>query len=142
MEAAIACKKKLVDARPEIMIPLVGAAAELAHLRGLAKQAVRQAKAAKKFSGKLEIMIGTMSEIPRAALCADAVFAHADFFSFGTNDLTQMTFGLSRDDVNTFPRDYLAKELLPRDPFVSLDTTGVGHLVEMRVVKGRAAIGW
>jgi pyruvate,orthophosphate dikinase len=78
-----------------------------------------------------------MIETPRAALTADQISGHADFFSFGTNDLTQMTFGFSRDDVNTFLPDYLSKELLPRDPFQSLDVTGVGQLVEMAVSKGR-----
>jgi pyruvate,orthophosphate dikinase len=79
-----------------------------------------------------------MIEIPRAALTADAVAAEADFFSFGTNDLTQMTFGFSRDDVNNFLPDYLKQELLPRDPFQTLDTIGVGQLVEMAVTKGRS----
>jgi len=83
-------------------------------------------------------MIGTMIEIPRAALTADEIAEHAEFFSFGTNDLTQMTFGYSRDDVNTFLPDYLKQELLPNDPFQSLDQTGVGQLVEMGVKKGRA----
>src|SRR4030095_1436178 len=78
-------------------------------------------------------------EIPRAALTADEVAEHADFFSFGTNDLTQMTFGYSRDDVNTFLPDYLKQELLPRDPFQSLDVEGVGQLVDMAVRKGRGA---
>jgi pyruvate,orthophosphate dikinase len=77
--------------------------------------------------------------VPRAALTADEIGAEADFFSFGTNDLTQMTFGFSRDDINTFLPDYLKQELLPRDPFQSLDTTGVGQLVDMAVKKGREA---
>ena len=91
--------------------------------------------------GKLDIPVGTMIEIPRAALTADEVARHADFFSFGTNDLTQMTFGFSRDDVNTFLPAYLESELLERDPFQSLDVTGVGQLVEMGVRKGRATSG-
>ena len=78
-----------------------------------------------------------MIEVPRGALTADEIAREADFFSFGTNDLTQMTFGFSRDDVNTFLPDYLRHELLPQDPFQSLDTTGVGQLVEMAVTKGR-----
>jgi pyruvate,orthophosphate dikinase len=93
--------------------------------------------AEQKYNGKLDILIGTMIEVPRAALTADEVAEHADFFSFGTNDLTQMTFGFSRDDVNTFLPDYLKQELLPGDPFQSLDTTGVGQLVAMGVQKGR-----
>ena len=80
-----------------------------------------------------------MIEIPRACLTADEIGEDADFFSFGTNDLTQMTFGFSRDDINTFLPDYLRQEILPRDPFQSLDTSGVGQLVEMAVKKGRAA---
>ena len=80
-----------------------------------------------------------MIEIPRAALTADEVAEHADFFSFGTNDLTQMTFGYSRDDVNTFLPDYLRQDILHEDPFQSLDKTGVGQLVAMGVDKGRAA---
>jgi pyruvate,orthophosphate dikinase len=92
----------------------------------------------KKYKGKLDIAVGTMIEIPRACLTADEIGAEADFFSFGTNDLTQMTFGFSRDDINTFLPDYLKQEILPRDPFQSLDTSGVGQLVEMAVRKGRS----
>ena len=137
VEAAIECKSKKVDARPEIMIPLVGTAAELKYLRGLAEKVIEEVKAEKK-TGKLDITIGTMIEVPRAALTANQVAEHADFFSFGTNDLTQMTLGFSRDDINTFLPDYLKKELLPGDPFQSLDTSGVGQLVEMGVHKGRS----
>jgi pyruvate,orthophosphate dikinase len=137
VEAAIACKKKRVDAHPEIMIPLVGTVAELAMLRELAVQTIDTVKKDKAFSGKLDISIGTMIEIPRAALTADEVAEQADFFSFGTNDLTQMTFGYSRDDVNSFLPDYLKQEILDVDPFQSLDQTGVGQLVAMGVKKGR-----
>ncbi len=139
VEAAIACKKKRIKARPEIMIPLVSAASELKLLRGLTERTIDKVQKAKKFTGRLGISIGTMIEIPRAALTADEVGKHADFFSFGTNDLTQMTFGYSRDDVNTFLPDYLREELLPYDPFQSLDTTGVGQLVQTGVTKGRRA---
>jgi pyruvate,orthophosphate dikinase len=107
-------------------------------LRALAEETVDSVIAAKKYTGDLGILIGTMIEIPRAALTADEVAQYADFFSFGTNDLTQMTFGYSRDDVNSFLPDYLRQELLPIDPFQSLDTTGVGQLVEMGVQKGRS----
>jgi len=137
-EAAINCKKKRIDVQPEIMIPLVGTAKELAQLRDLAAETVERVKKEKKFTGELEILIGTMIEIPRAALTADEVAEHADFFSFGTNDLTQMTFGYSRDDVNTFLPEYLKHEVLPADPFQTLDATGVGQLVEMGVKKGRS----
>ncbi len=137
VEAAIACKKKRIDARAEIMIPLVGTAAELALLRAKAEAKIAETREAKKYKGKLDILIGTMIEIPRAALTADEVAEHAEFFSFGTNDLTQMTFGYSRDDINGFLPDYLQQELLPCDPFQSLDQTGVGQLVAMGVEKGR-----
>jgi pyruvate,orthophosphate dikinase len=137
VEAVIACKKKNVDAKAEIMIPLVGTAAELAVLRERTEKTIAQAVEKKKYGGKLDILIGTMIEIPRAALTADEVAEYAQFFSFGTNDLTQMTFGYSRDDVNTFLPDYLKQELLPGDPFQSLDTDGVGQLVAMGVQKGR-----
>ncbi len=138
VEATIACKKKKVNAIPEIMIPLVGTQKELTILRDLAAQTIEDVKAKKKYKGKLDITIGTMIEIPRAALTADEVAQDADFFSFGTNDLTQMSFGYSRDDINTFLPDYLGQEILEKDPFQSLDTTGVGQLVEMAVQKGRA----
>jgi pyruvate, orthophosphate dikinase len=138
VEAAIACKKKKVSAIPEIMIPLVGTRKELSILRDLTEQTIAEVKARKKYTGKLDITIGTMIEIPRAALTADDVAKSADFFSFGTNDLTQLTFGYSRDDVNTFLPDYIAQEILEKDPFQSLDVTGVGQLVEMAVAKGRS----
>jgi pyruvate,orthophosphate dikinase len=107
-------------------------------LRAKVEETIEETKVAKKFSGKLDISIGTMIEIPRAALTANEVAEHADFFSFGTNDLTQMTFGYSRDDVNTFLPDYLSQDILHVDPFQSLDQTGVGQLVEMGVTKGRS----
>jgi pyruvate,orthophosphate dikinase len=138
-EAAIACKQKGVDAQAEIMIPLVGTAKELASLAEQTRKTIEDVVEKKKFKGKLGITVGTMIEVPRAALTADEIGAEADFFSFGTNDLTQMTFGFSRDDINTFLPDYLKQELLPRDPFQSLDTTGVGQLVDMAVKKGREA---
>jgi pyruvate,orthophosphate dikinase len=138
VEAAIECRRKRVDAKPEIMIPLVGTAAELKLLRGLAEQTIATVRSESKFNGKLDIPIGTMIEIPRAALTADEIAEHADFFSFGTNDLTQMTFGFSRDDVNSFLPDYLKQEILAVDPFQSLDDSGVGQLVEMGVTKGRS----
>ncbi len=139
VEAAIACVEKSIDAQVEIMIPLVGTAKELKMLRDQTQAVIDDVKEKKKFTGKLNILIGTMIEIPRAALTADEVGEHADFFSFGTNDLTQMTFGFSRDDINTFLPDYIKNELLAQDPFQSLDTSGVGQLVEMGVTKGRSA---
>ncbi len=136
VEAVIACKKKKIDAKPEIMIPLVGSARELEILRELTLQTINRVKKEKAYKGKLDIPIGTMIEVPRAALTADEVAQHADFFSFGTNDLTQMTFGFSRDDVNAFLPDYISQEVFARDPFQSLDTNGVGQLVSMAVAKG------
>ncbi|MEX0818906.1 MAG: putative PEP-binding protein, partial [Pirellulaceae bacterium] len=138
VEAAIACKAKKINVLPEIMIPLVGTVAELETLRKLAEETIEKVKTAKKFAGKLDISIGTMIEVPRAALTADQIAEHADFFSFGTNDLTQMTFGYSRDDINSFLPDYLKQEILQVDPFQTLDQVGVGQLVEMGVQKGRS----
>ncbi len=137
VEAAINCRNKNIDAQPEIMIPLVGTEKELAGLRELTIATMDKVIAAKKYTKKLDIPVGTMIEIPRAALTADQIANQADFFSFGTNDLTQMTFGFSRDDINSFLPDYLKQEILPRDPFVTLDATGVGQLVDMAVKKGR-----
>ena len=137
VEAAINCSKKKIKAQPEIMIPLVGTASETKLLRAKVETTIAEVVAQKKFAGKLDILIGTMIEIPRAALTADEVAEHADFFSFGTNDLTQMTFGYSRDDINTFLPDYLSQDILHVDPFQSLDQTGVGQLVDMGVQKGR-----
>ncbi len=137
VEATINCKRKRIHALPEIMIPLVGIDTELAMLRELTEKTIERVKQKKKFKGKLDIPIGTMIEIPRAALTADVVAQHADFFSFGTNDLTQMTLGYSRDDIGTFMPDYLDKNILEFNPFESLDTTGVGQLIEVAVEKGR-----
>ncbi len=138
VEAAINCTKKGIDAQAEIMIPLIGTAAELKLLRAKTQATIDKVVAEKKFDGTLNILIGTMIEIPRAALTADKVAEHADFFSFGTNDLTQMTFGYSRDDINGFLPHYLQADILLVDPFQSLDTEGVGQLVEMGVNKGRS----
>ncbi len=140
VEALLECQGSGADPHPEIMIPLVGEAAELKLLRGLTEKTIATVQE-EKGAGELNIPIGTMIEIPRAALTADEVARYADFFSFGTNDLTQMTFGYSRDDVNGFLPDYLSQELLPCDPFQSLDTTGVGQLVTMGVEKGRRTSG-
>jgi pyruvate,orthophosphate dikinase len=137
VEATIACRKKKIDAQPEIMIPLVGMAAELDQLRDLTAKTIEAVVKAQKYAEPLEIPIGTMIEVPRAALTADAIAHFADFFSFGTNDLTQMTYGFSRDDINTFLPDYLTKEIMPKDPFQSLDSAGVGQLLELAVAKGR-----
>jgi pyruvate,orthophosphate dikinase len=139
VEAAINCRRRGIRALPEIMIPLVGVDRELSLLRQLAEQTIADIRRRREFKGRLQIPIGTMIEIPRAALTADQIAVHADFFSFGTNDLTQMTLGFSRDDIASFMPDYLAKNLLERNPFQTLDATGVGQLVEMAVKRGRSA---
>lgn len=138
VEATINCKRKRIHALPEIMIPLVGIDTELKMLRDLTEQTIKKVKEKKQFKGELDIPIGTMIEIPRAALTADQVAEHADFFSFGTNDLTQMTLGYSRDDIGSFMQDYLDKNILEQNPFLKLDATGVGQLVETAVEKGRS----
>jgi pyruvate,orthophosphate dikinase len=137
VEAMIECKKNRIDARPEIMVPLIGTAEELRQLRELIVETIEKVKKGKQFRGKLSIPIGTMIEIPRAALTADEIAKVADFFSFGTNDLTQMTFGYSRDDVNTFLPDYLKANILEKDPFQCIDQSGVGMLVDMACRSGR-----
>ena len=129
VEAAIACRREGIRACPEIMIPLVGSVEELSLLRGLVEETIDEVMKAQEYSGNLDIPIGTMIEVPRAALTAGEIAEVADFFSFGTNDLTQMTYGFSRDDINSFLPDYLSQGVLAKDPFFSLDQTGVGRLV-------------
>ena len=137
---AAACKvgkaKKKIKVLPEIMIPLVGAKAELDFLVKIVRETAEEV--IKKEGVKLKYMVGTMIEIPRAALTADEIAESAEFFSFGTNDLTQMTFGFSRDDIGSFLPDYLKEKLLPCDPFQHLDQRGVGQLIQMGVQKGRS----
>ena len=137
VEAAIECANSNIKAIPEIMHPLVGTKRELAVLRKRTEEVIKQVREEHQFKGRLEIKIGTMIEVPRAALVADQIADVADFFSFGTNDLTQMTFGYSRDDVNSFLPDYLKQDILEKDPFQTLDQNGVGQLVDMAVRKGR-----
>lgn len=138
MEAAIEVKaEKGFDIVPEIMIPLVGEIKELKFVKDIV---VETAELVKKEKGSdIQYHIGTMIEIPRAALTADAIATEAEFFSFGTNDLTQMTFGFSRDDAGKFLDAYYKAKIYESDPFARLDQTGVGQLVEMAVEKGRAA---
>ncbi|MBN2551595.1 MAG: pyruvate, phosphate dikinase [Spirochaetales bacterium] len=136
-EAACEVAKNGVKVLPEIMIPLIGVDLELEMLHNSAKRIVEDVMAKKKV--KLDYKIGTMIEIPRAALTADKVAQVAEFFSFGTNDLTQMTFGYSRDDAGVFLPEYVEKGILEKDPFQSLDQEGVGQLVEMGVSKGRSS---
>jgi pyruvate,orthophosphate dikinase len=138
MEAALACRARGVDARVEIMIPLIVAEPELALLEQWVREVASTVMEAAG-SEELEYLVGTMIETPRAALVADSIADIAEFFSFGTNDLTQMTFGFSRDDVEgRFMSDYLERKLLPANPFETLDQEGVGQLVRMGVERGRA----
>ena len=138
-EAAVAAARDGVDVQPEIMIPFVAMSHELSFLRARVTAVIDRVLAE---SGEpapdLEFLIGTMIELPRACLVADRIAEHADFFSFGTNDLTQMVYGLSRDDSGSFLPGYLEAGVLDRDPFAVLDRTGVGALIRIGVEKGRA----
>ncbi|MGI6148542.1 MAG: pyruvate, phosphate dikinase [Limnochordia bacterium] len=135
-EAAAELTKEGIEVLPEVMIPLVGTEEELRLLKEVCVKAAEQAMAEQ--GVQFNYLIGTMIEIPRACVVADAIAKEAEFFSFGTNDLTQMTFGFSRDDAGKFLQDYLDKEILAKDPFQTLDQTGVGALVEMGVERGRS----
>ncbi len=137
VEAMLDCQANGIKAMPEIMHPLVGTKKEIEKLRQMTIDTINKVKTEKGWTKRIEIPIGTMIEVPRAALIADTVAQDADFFSFGTNDLTQMTFGYSRDDINNFLPAYLEQEILEIDPFVSLDQTGVGQLVKMGAERGR-----
>src|SRR3990167_7051967 len=136
IEAACNVKKKGLDVYPEIMIPLVGTEEELKifrdNIHALAGEII------KKKGVEIKYTVGTMIELPRAAVTADRIARQADFFSFGTNALTQMTFGFSRDDIGSFLSEYIERGILPKDPFQSLDLEGVGMLVEIGVKKGRS----
>lgn len=134
-EAACQLVKEGVDVKPEVMVPLVGHVKELIMQKDII---VKTAEAVMKEMGvKVEYMVGTMIEVPRAAVTADEIAKVAEFFSFGTNDLTQMTFGFSRDDAGKFLKEYVDKKILPNDPFRILDRDGVGQLVKMAFEKGR-----
>ncbi|MFG1484731.1 pyruvate, phosphate dikinase [Halobacteriovorax sp. RZ-2] len=134
-QAALESLAEGIDVRPEIMVPLVATAKELSILREILEATIDKTKGDKEFKYKL----GTMIELPRAAITAAEIADHADFFSFGTNDLTQTTFGLSRDDAGRFLTEYISKSVLPNDPFVSLDQEGVGYLVKFATEQGRSA---
>jgi pyruvate, orthophosphate dikinase len=133
--AAVECSKKKIPVKPEIMIPIVCDEQEIKVLRASCDKIVKAVLA--KNGVNMDISIGTMIEVPRAALLAYKIAEYADFFSFGTNDLTQMTFGFSRDDINSFLPAYLSQNLLDVDPFKSVDEEGVGILMDMAVNKGR-----
>ena len=119
------------------MIPLVGTVTEYINQEKVIRKVARDVM--EEYELEFKFMVGTMIELPRACLTADEIAKHAEFFSFGTNDLTQTTFGFSRDDIGSFLPDYLDQGILPEDPFQSLDVNGVGKLVSMAVKLGRDA---
>jgi pyruvate,orthophosphate dikinase len=139
LEAACLVAKDGVAVHPEIMIPLVGTKKELEHQAAQVRAVAAEVFAAQGVA--VEYTVGTMIEIPRACLTADSIAEAAEFFSFGTNDLTQMGFGVSRDDAGKFLPLYLKEEIWPVDPFESLDQEGIGQLVKMGIEKGRASRG-
>jgi pyruvate,orthophosphate dikinase len=136
LEAAAELQKKRIKVLPEIMVPLVGTKAELGNQEAIIREVAADVQ--KKYKIKLNYMVGTMIEIPRAAITANEVAEVAEFFSFGTNDLTQMGFGYSRDDIGGFLPIYLDGDILPDDPFQTLDQSGIGQLVQMGVERGRS----
>jgi pyruvate,orthophosphate dikinase len=137
LSAAAELTKKGIDARPEIMVPLVGNVKELENQKAIILEAAAEVK--KKYRiRKLSFTIGTMIEVPRAALTADEIAAEAEFFSFGTNDLTQMGAGFSRDDAGTFLPLYVEKGIYEDDPFQCLDQSGIGKLLTLGVELGRS----
>jgi pyruvate,orthophosphate dikinase len=135
IEAACRLQKEGSKVVPEIMIPLVGLVKELKDQKTIVDRVA--AEVMKEQGVKIKYLVGTMIEIPRGAVTADEIAVEAEFFSFGTNDLTQLTFGFSRDDVGKFLKIYTDRKILDRDPFASIDTVGVGALVAMGVERGR-----
>ena len=134
-EAAVAVKNKGGDPHVEIMIPLIGSIEEMRNQSTIVRRVAAEVFAEK--NAKVEYMVGTMIELPRAALTADQIAEEAEFFSFGTNDLTQTTYGISRDDINNFLPAYMRLGIFKQDPFATLDQAGVGQLVKMATAKGR-----
>ena len=137
LQAAVNVSKAGVKVSPDIMVPLIGTPAELTNQDALIRRTAEQVF--DEMGSKVDYKVGTMIEIPRAALVADKIAETAEFFSFGTNDLTQMTFGYSRDDIGKFLQIYLDQGILQVDPFQVLDQEGVGQLIKMAVEKGRQA---
>ncbi|MCS7167323.1 MAG: pyruvate, phosphate dikinase [Gemmatales bacterium] len=135
-EAACKVKKEGIPVEPEIMIPLVGYPRELQEQAKIVHQVAQQVF--EEQGVRVDYKVGTMIEVPRACVVADKIAAEAQFFSFGTNDLTQMTLGMSRDDYGAFIRDYIERDIIPRDPFQTIDTEGVGELMRLAVQKGRS----
>lgn len=135
-EAVVKCRKGKIKVSPEIMVPLVGTPEEFNDQKAIIDDVAQEVM--KKSKVKFKYMVGTMIEIPRAALAAGEIAQEAEFFSFGTNDMTQMTFGYSRDDAGTFLPDYVQRKILPDDPFQVIDETGVGELMKLGVERGRA----
>jgi pyruvate,orthophosphate dikinase len=135
IEAAVAVKNKGGDPHVEIMIPLIGSIEEMRNQASIVRRVASEVFEEKKT--KIDYMVGTMIELPRAALTADQIAEEAEFFSFGTNDLTQTTYGISRDDINNFLPAYLKLGIFKQDPFATLDQAGVGQLVKMATAKGR-----
>src|SRR4030066_2410786 len=134
-EATVELIRQGYKVKPEVMVPLVGIVKEFKILK---EEIVKVAdEIMKRENLKFEYKVGTMIEIPRACVVADEIATEAEFFSFGTNDLTQMTFGFSRDDSGKFLPDYIEKGILEKDPFATLDRKGVGELVKMAVEKGK-----
>ena len=132
--AACDLKKEGLDVKPEVMIPLVGHVNELKTVKGVLERVANEVMDEK--GVRVDYMFGTMIEIPRAALTADQIAEHAEFFSFGTNDLTQMTFGYSRDDAEgKFLQNYVEQKILPANPFQTLDQEGVGQLMKIALDK-------
>ena len=136
LSAACELKKEGKNPMPEIMVPLIGILYEFKQQKEVIQKTAKEVFA--EYGTEIKFEIGTMIEIPRAALTADKIATEAEYFSFGTNDLTQMTFGYSRDDIASFLPVYLENKILKVDPFQVLDQNGVGQLIEMAVEKGRA----
>jgi pyruvate, orthophosphate dikinase len=137
MEAACQLNREGLKVVPEIMIPLVGHVKELRDQKDVVNRVAQQVMTEMKVT--IKYLVGTMIEVPRGAITADQIATEAQFFSFGTNDLTQMTFGFSRDDIGKFLRSYQDKKILDKDPFATIDVEGVGAVVRIGVEKGRAA---
>ena len=136
IEAAIHVAEKGIPVQPEIMIPLVGDIKELQYVKDIVDKIAKQL--IEEHHSNVAYQVGTMIEVPRAAILADEIAKEAEFFSFGTNDLTQLTFGFSRDDAGKFLNDYYQKQIFENDPFSKIDQHGVGQLVEIAANKGRS----